>query len=127
MAGARPWFGWGAASYGTVFPLYRTADFVGLHYEQAHSDWLQSLAENGWVGTALLVLFVARLLGRVYWRQLPVWSGWLLAGCAAVLAYGALEFPFANAAVLATWWTFVFAALRYARLTELAGVHESGP
>ena len=127
MAAARPWFGWGAASYGTVFPLYRTADFVGLHYEQAHSDWLQSLADNGWVGTALLVLFVARLLGRVYWRQLPVWSGWLLAGCAVVLAYGALEFPFANTAVLATWWTFFFAALRYARLTELAGVHESGP
>jgi len=126
MIAARPWFGWGPASYGTVFPLYRTADLVGLHYEHAHSDWLQSFAENGLVGTALLVLLVGRLLRRAYWRELPIWSGWLLAGCAVVLLYGALEFPFANAAVLATWWTLFFAALRSARLMEIAGRHEAG-
>jgi O-antigen ligase len=120
MFAARPLFGWGPSSYGTVFPLYRTGEMVGLHYEHAHSDWLQSLAENGAVGTLLLLLLAAAPLRRVRWRAVPPLAAWLLGGCGLVVLYAALEFPFANAAVLATWWTLYFAAWRYVRLTEAA-------
>ena len=116
----RPLFGWGISSFGTVFPLYRQADTTGLHYEHAHSDWLQSLAENGGVGTLLLVLVAARFLAPLRRRGLKPFAGWLLAGCGLTVLYAAVEFPFENPAVLALWWTLFFAALRHARLSEVA-------
>jgi O-antigen ligase len=120
MFSERPFFGWGLESYGSVFPAYRGRDIVGARYEHAHSDWLQSFAESGLVGTALLIGFVARLACRIRWRDLPVVSAWTLGGAALVLLYAAVEFPFANPAVQAMWWTVLFLGLRYARLEQSA-------
>jgi O-antigen ligase len=127
MARAKPVFGWGMASYPHVFQLYNTqvstADRLPVFYADAHSDWLQAVAEHGLAGTALLglcaVLPVASLRRRHFRSALPAY---LLGGCALVLLYAWVEFPFGNAAVVFAWWLGFFCAVRYARL-DPSGPH----
>jgi O-antigen ligase len=121
MARDRPWFGWGMASYPTVFYSYNTqqagADRLPKFYWDAHSDWLQSLAELGFVGTALIGLLGLLPLRTLRPRHLrsPI-PAYLLGGCGIILLYAWVEFPFGNPAVVITWWLCFFAGLRYARL-----------
>ncbi len=122
IAADKPVFGWGLESYGRIllgYYSYRPGpDGLWKTFEDAHSDWLQSLAEIGFVGTALLLalglLPLAETLRRSRLSPFPVW---LLGGCALIAAYAWLEFPFANPAVVATWWILWFAALRTLQLT----------
>jgi O-antigen ligase len=127
MARDRIWFGWGTASYPHVFMLYNTQapdrrDRLPKFYHDAHSDWLQSLAEHGVVGTALLGLCgVVPLLGirpRLLAVSVP---SRLLAGCGLVLAYAWVEFPFGNVAVVLCWWLCLFCAAGLARLNAEEG------
>ena len=122
MAGLRPWFGWGLESYGDVFRFYNSQRAVEVifgqpYYRYAHSDWLQSIAENGFVGTGLIVLLVLRPLRLVRWRRvtspLPFY---LLAGCSLIILYAWVEFPFANPSVLIAFWSSIFVGARYAWL-----------
>jgi O-antigen ligase len=121
MAAEKPWFGWGLGTYATVFQIFNQQVSVEgwvPFYAQAHSDWLQALAEVGVVGTALIVLMAAvplallRRLGRL--GSVP---GYLLAGCGLLALYAVVEFPFANPAVMEAFWLCFFAALRYHKLT----------
>ncbi len=124
MAADAPVFGWGLDSFGVVFFNYTTnrpnSHGVLNTFEDAHSDWLQSLAEIGFVGTALLLLFAGQPLvetlraGPGRFGPLPAW---LLGGCALVAAYAWLEFPFACPGVVAAWWVLFFTALRLAWLS----------
>ena len=127
MARDKFWFGWGMASYPTVFYYnYNTqtspVDRLPVFYYDAHSDWLQALAEVGLVGTLLIgLLGVVPLLGlhsRALHGPLPCC---LLAGCALILLYAWIEFPFGNSAVVMAWWLCFFAGMRYARLDSQAG------
>jgi O-antigen ligase len=121
MAADRLAYGWGLGSYGTVFAFYNSlesADRLPQHYEDAHSDWLESVAETGLLGTACrgLMLLVPLLAVRRWWRQggpLPVYG---LLGCGLVLAYAWVEFPFGNAAVILTFWLVFYASLRLIQL-----------
>ena len=121
MARDKLWFGWGTASYPHVFQLYLTlkpgVDRLPIYYADAHSDWLQSVAEHGLVGTTLIGLCalvpLTRFRPRHFSGALPVY---LLAGCGLILLYAWVEFPFGNAAVVFTWWMAFFCALRYVRL-----------
>ena len=124
MAKDRIWFGWGMGSFIHVFLNYNTqginpVDHLRTYYSEAHNDWLQSLAEHGLVGSALLGLCaLAPLLGcwrRELGRILPLY---LLAGCGLILAYAWFEFPFGNTAVVLVWWLLFFAALQYSRLSS---------
>jgi O-antigen ligase len=122
MAMEKPWFGWGLETYGDVFRIYNSlrADEVWFgqpHYREAHSDWLQSLAESGFVGTGLLVLLGAIPLWPLR-RKLreSVLPRHLLVGCSLVLVYAWLEFPFANPAVMIAFWLCLYAAVRYVAL-----------
>lgn len=122
MAAEKPVFGWGLESYGTVFLRFSTfkpgSDGLMNTFEDAHSDWLQSLAEIGWVGTLLLVLMGLVPLVET-WRKggPPVFTGWLLAGCALIALFAWIEFPLACPAVVAAWWVFFFSGLRNWQLT----------
>src|SRR5262249_48605132 len=85
----------------------------------AHSDWLQSFAEHGVVGTTLLGLCAIVPLLRVRRVHLasPV-TAYLLAGCGLILLYAWIEFPFGNLAVVFVWWFSCFSAVQYARLQD---------
>ncbi len=121
MAADKPAFGWGLESYGRILLRYSTfrpgPDGLWSAFEDAHSDWLQSLAEIGFAGTALLLLLgLLPLAETLRPRRLCPFAAWLLGGCALIAAYAWLEFPFANPAVVATWWILWFAAIRSLQL-----------
>ena len=133
MAVEKPWFGWGLDSYAHVFRIFNTQRAAELwvwipFYAEAHSDWLQSLAEVGFLGTGLLVLLVLLPLLSVRWSRVE--SGlprYLLAGAALVLLYAWVEFPFANPAVMITFWCCVYCAVRYASLSIAAPAAPNSP
>ena len=122
MAAAKPWFGWGLESYAHVFRVFNTQRAAELwiwipFYAEAHNDWLQSLAETGFVGTGLLALLVLVPLCALPWRRVDsIGPRYLLTGCALVLLYAWVEFPFANPAVMLTFCATFCCALRYATL-----------
>lgn len=122
MAKDKPWFGWGLETYGDVFRIYNSAKYPVKggwrpYYAQAHSDWLQSLAETGFVGTLLLVFLGWSPILSVPWRKVEsVLPRYLLAGCGLILLYAWLEFPFANPSVMIAFWGCLYAGVRYAQL-----------
>lgn len=122
MAAARPVFGWGMASYPHVFLRYNSQtspDKLPIFYRDAHSDWLQAFAEHGFFGSTLLALCaVVPLAGLRRWQLQSAVPLALFAGCAAVLLYAWVEFPFGNFCVIFTWWLCFFCAVQYARLQE---------
>jgi O-antigen ligase len=127
MAAQKPWFGWGLESYAHVFRIFNTQRSPDLwvwipFYAEAHNDWLQSLAETGFVGTALLLL-LGFLPLRAVRRQCfaSVVPRYLLAGCALLLLYAWVEFPFANPAVLLTFCACWYLGVRYADLDRAHG------
>jgi len=118
MAEDMPVFGWGMNSYPHVFMLYNSqvskADDLPVFYNDAHSDWLQSLAEHGIVGTFLLALCAIVPLSKTRGERIPgPFPGYLIAGCGIVLCYSWVEFPFDNPAVVLCWWICFFSAIRY--------------
>ena len=123
MAQDKLWFGWGMESYPHVFGrFYNTqssrVDRLPVFYRDAHSDWLQAFAEHGLAGSALIALAALVPLRSVTRRQLanPL-SQYLLAGCALVVLYAWIEFPFGNVSVVLTWWLCYFCAIQHARLS----------
>jgi O-antigen ligase len=122
MARDRLLFGWGMGSYPHVFALYNrqvSVDKLPVFYRDAHSDWLQAFAEHGLVGSALLALMAILPLLRLRRSHFssPL-AGYLLAGCALLLLYAWVEFPFGNFAVVYLWWLVCFCAVQYARLQD---------
>ena len=126
LAGEQPVFGWGLGSYDKVLQLIRPRPLEANRqyehsYVDAHSDWLQSLAEVGFVGTALLVLSVLwPLLGSRALRFAGPLPAYLLGGCGLILLYAGVEFPFANPAVMIAFWLSFFCAIQYVRLSSRA-------
>jgi O-antigen ligase len=126
MAQEKPWFGWGMGAYPTVFFNRNTqhfshADGLPLLFEDAHSDWIQSFSELGFVGTLLLGLCgLVPLLRRFRSCTNPI-SSYLLIGCALLLLYAWLEFPFGNRAVVITFWLCFFCAVHYGKATASMG------
>jgi len=119
MAVDRPAFGWGLGSYAPVFQRYNTqqsTDRLPIIYVDAHSDWLQSLAETGFTGTTLLgLLIIIPIITTLRHRPGPL-PAYLLAGCGLILLYAWIEFPFGCPAVIAAFWTILFSATRLAQL-----------
>ncbi len=56
-------YGTGAGTFSYAFPFYKPASLGENYYRYLHNDWLQTLAELGTLGTALLAAFV----GGVIW------------------------------------------------------------
>lgn len=121
MASERPVFGWGLETYADVFMIYNSVPTPlrggwKPYYAEAHNDWLQSLAETGFVGTTLLGLLVLLPLRHLRWRQIESHiPRYLLAGCGLLLLYAWVEFPFANPSVMVSFWLCLYVAARYAR------------
>ncbi len=124
MARDKLWFGWGMESFPYIFARYNSqrinpADELATDYSEAHNDWLQSVAEHGLVGSALLGLTVLVPMAGVRWRGPGgVLPAYLLLSCLILLLYAWVEFPFGATAVALTWWTAFFSALQYGRLAD---------
>lgn len=129
MAKERWLWGWGLGSYPVVFQDFnnqRTSpvDRLPKYFHDAHSDWLQSLAERGFAGTLLVGLC----------GLLPLWHHrrslsrspviWYALGCGSLLlAYAWVEFPFGNSAVVCAFWLSLFTATAYG---NIEADHSSG-
>jgi len=125
MARDRFPFGWGMASYPHTFRIYNTQSYgkidrIPVMYHDAHNDWLQTLAEFGVVGSTLIALcaLCPLLAFRKALRTNPI-SAYLFGGCAFLLLYAWVEFPFGNTAVRLCFWLCLFASIRYAHLTHI--------
>jgi O-antigen ligase len=127
LARERWLFGWGMGSFPTAFYTRNTqhhspVDGLPHYFEDAHSDWLQAVAELGVAGTALLLACaVVPWLGRRHSALALPFPRFLLIGCALLVLYAALEFPFGNRAVVILFWIAWFSALQYARLERWRG------
>ena len=126
IAAERPWFGWGLGSYEKTLQLIRPRPVEERRqyehsYVDAHSDWLQSLAEAGFIGTLLVILCGAlpakRCRASLRAGNIPAY---LLGGCGLILLYAGVEFPFGNPAVTVAFWLCFFSALQYTRLQSHA-------
>ena len=68
---------------------------------------------------AVLIVLMGVVPLTSLWRLGPpgAVSGYLLAGCGLLALYAVVEFPFANPAVMETFWLCFFTAVRYHKLT----------
>ncbi len=126
-----PVLGWGAGSFRYVFPDYQAQSEllskleVGkkFHWEHAHNDWLEALAELGLVGFAFLAAGLIWCASRLWvWRK-QVSHGHLMAlgGAGIVLAHAGVDFVLHNPAVLLGCAMLIVGALRLLLTeTELA-------
>jgi O-antigen ligase len=131
MAKDKPWFGWGMASYPYVFMMYNTHPShpkFPTFFHDAHNDWLQAIAEHGFIGGSLLAAAaILPLVGRLRrFAQTPL-AAYPLIGCGTILVYALLEFPFGNFAVVLTWWLCFFAAIQYSRLSTVGSEPRLSP
>jgi len=121
MARQRVLFGWGMGSYPTIFVIFNSqeskVDHLPVIYHDAHSDWLQSVAEIGLVGTALIGTAVALPASVIWRRKMSPIPYFLLCGCLLVAAYAWIEFPFGNLAVILSWWLCFLVSVHYIRLS----------
>jgi O-antigen ligase len=121
MAREKIWFGWGFGSYPTVFQMFnRQVSVEGWvpFFAEAHSDWLQMLAEVGLVGTTLIILLAAvPLASSIRLGPPEALPAYLLTACGLLAVYALVEFPFANPAVMEAFWFCFFCALRHHKLT----------
>lgn len=120
LAMRKPWFGWGFESYAATFSLMRPRPLEANRqyessYAEAHSDWLQSVAETGFVGTTLVILMgLLPLAASLRHRPRSPTVRYGLFGCSLIMLYAMIELPFANGAVLATFWLIYFSLCRHA-------------
>ena len=122
MAHDRVLFGWGMGSFPSVFSLYNTQvspiDRIPVVYHDAHSDWLQCLAELGFAGAILIAAAIIMPAVSLRGERLSSVPYFLLAGCILVGAYALIEFPFGNVAVALAWCLCYACALQYRRLSR---------
>lgn len=116
-------WGTGLETYQFTFQPYYSftpgPDRLWSYYTEAHNDWLQSLAEIGMTGSALLLLAITLPLAETARGRRPSGglAAFLAAGCGLIAAYAFFEFPMASPPVVATWWSFFFVIIRYRQLT----------
>ena len=109
--------GFGPGTFRTVFPSYQqTHDFGNRHVPQfwkdgyfihAHEDYLETVVEWGWLGTALWAVLTLGGLLRALWKYFRPGSSrvpsWLYLGTAlalgGVLAQALIDFPLQIASI----------------------------
>lgn len=122
----KPLWGWGIGSFIHIHPIYAGEEFYAkgasypVAYEFAHSDYMQTLAEKGAIGTALLIcpfaiLFIA-LFCKSRWRN-PVSLSLLLSG-GLVTCTAAIDFTFSNPAIAMGTLLMLTLGIRYALLSN---------
>lgn len=110
----RKLFGYGSASYPSVFSLYQGSDLGALPWKSANIDVLHEYIENGIVGFVLsgltfLFFFIRWLVKREFsWSSVV-----MLLAVFCVLGMSLVEIPFQNIAVVASFWVISMSAFRW--------------
>jgi hypothetical protein len=116
---ARPWFGWGPASFRVVYSFFQGADQGGQYYAFARSDFWQSLAENGVIGTVVWWVPALCVLARLAWqRRLAAFLIAPAAGLAAIAALATVDFPLASPVVFFGFWFVLFSVARWSEVDQ---------
>ncbi|HVU32043.1 MAG TPA: O-antigen ligase family protein [Opitutaceae bacterium] len=108
MASARPFFGWGPGCFEIVFPIYQGAYLrspdgrATARFEFAHNDWLQTLAEDGIIGSLVLIVPLL-VMTRKAWTASDHLGRLAIAGCGLIALHACIDFPLHNPAVLMLW------------------------
>lgn len=128
MAGDRPVTGWGAGSFRHYFPVYQRAypeirdvawnPELKLRWSYAHNDYVQLLAEFGFIGAAFLLTLLAggvrHLVRHRVWERPHIM--FVLFALAVTAAHAWVDFPSHNPAILVLWWSSAALACRWAEL-----------
>src|SRR5438552_1658000 len=93
-----PWIGTGMGSFEVAFPAYQSFP-SDLLWDHAHNDYVEALAENGFVGGAMmlggLVLFLRLAFSNLRVR-LKSRAGWIscgaAVGCCGILVHSLVDF-----------------------------------
>lgn len=101
MTADNPWFGSGPGTFQYAFAPYKNEQMIRMFYTHAHNDYLELLAEIGFIGafTALLcivVLFatVIKKIISISDRKLKYIGLGALSGCFAILLHSNTDFNF---------------------------------
>lgn len=114
-----PFFGWGINAYSELLPFYANGTLLLDHYERAHSDSIQYLAELGIFGIGLIaVLIIWLFLRYLRSKNKLILSNYLLFGCASVLCLAFVDTPFFSPAVFFSFWIVLFSAFRWTDLNR---------
>lgn len=109
-----PVTGWGAGSFRHAFPLAQQnypditkAGQLRLFWDHAHNDYVQALAELGWLGFSLPLLMFATMVWRIVRGGAFANPAFLLGfmGLGLTLAHAWMDFPLYNCAIFTTYVT----------------------
>ena len=115
----KPLFGWGIDSYEKLLPFYGSDSLNGERFERATSDALQLLAELGALGSLIIVgFFIIFIFRYIHKNQSVRLSNHLLIGCTLVIVLSFFDTPFMSPAVVVSFFTIFFSALRWGVLSR---------
>lgn len=115
----KPIFGWGIDSYERLLPFYGSDTLNGERYERATSDVLQLLAELGAFGGLVIAgFFIIFIFHNIHKNKSIRLSNHLLIGCVLVIVLAFFDTPFMSPAVLVSFFTIFFSALRWGVLSR---------
>lgn len=110
MSSERPVFGWGEASFSTVFSYFQGSDLGPAPWQSPNSDLERCVIENGYAGLALVLatpaLFLCAALAR---RRISLSSAVLGLSVAAAAFLACVRTPFESVAVMASFSVLMYA------------------
>lgn len=115
----RKWLGWGYNSFPVVYSFFQGADQNDTYRSVARSDFWQSLAEHGIIGTLVWWVPALWIVGRLLFkRRLLKFLIPPLAGLAAMVVLSVVDFPFACPAVFFGFWLLLFSVARWSEVDK---------
>lgn len=115
----RPWFGWGAGSFRVVYSFFQGTDQSPLYFAYARSDFWQSLAEHGLIGTVAWCIPALWIFVRLIWRRRL--ATFLIAPLTAIFCLSLLmlvDFPLASPAVFLSFWLILMCLGRWSEIDQ---------
>jgi len=123
----RKWLGWGYNSFPVVYSFFQGADENDTYHSVARSDFWQSLAEHGIIGTLLWWIPALFIMGKlVLQRRLLKFLLAPLAGLAAMAILSVVDFPFICPAIFFGFWLILFSVARWNEVDTADAVYDPG-